>query len=397
MTITKRATRVRFLALAAILVFILTGCIGQRQGISWPALSTVDIGGQTGVVVAYEGRIDVLDPANGNVMALRDDEGNIRTDSDGNTRRWTIEGGEFENAQFFADPLKLTDDGEDTLLFPAYNRRLLEFYVDTARVVNPAGISIDGQILSNIAATEDTFYLPYHEADLAAVDRSSYEEIWRVETQEGVWAAPLLHDGVLYVTSLDHFLYAVDAETGESVWRSPVDLEGAITSKPLFYEGFLYVGSYSHKMYKVSLDGNIVAEYEGKNWVWSTPAVYDGTLYYTDLSGNVYALNPDDLSIVWTVKPADRGVRAAPLVTDEYVIISSRDGRMYWLDRSTGSEVFEREVEGTPELLSEILLLEQNEEAGIPFDIVLVGSLDAGRLVSAFQLDNSASLWTYGR
>jgi outer membrane protein assembly factor BamB len=389
--------RGRFLVLAVVLVFILAGCVGQRQGISWPALSTVDINGQTGVVVAYEGRIDILDPSNGNIIPLRDSDGNIRTNDNGDTRRWTVEGGEFENAQFFADPLKLQDDGEDTLLFAAYNQRLLEFYVNTARVVNPAGISVDGQVLANIAATDDIFYLPYQEQGLAAVSRDSYEELWRIEMEEGVWAAPLLHEGVLYVTSLDHYLYAVDAETGEAVWPNPVDLEGAITSTPRFYEGHLYVGSYSHKMYKISLDGNIVAEHEGENWVWSTPVIYDGTLYYTDLSGNVYALNPQNLSVEWSAKPAERGVRAAPLVTEDYVVISSRDGRLYWLERETGSESFDREVEGTPELLSEILLLEQDEEAGIPSDIILVGSLDAGRLVAAFQLENGASLWTYGR
>jgi outer membrane protein assembly factor BamB len=274
---------------------------------------------------------------------------------------------------------------------------LLEFYVDTARVVTPAGISIEGQVLANMVATDDIFYLPYQEEDLAAVDRSTYDELWRVETEEGIWAAPLLHEGVLYVPSLDHNLYAVDAETGESVWSSPVDLEGAITSTPLFYEGHLYVGSYSHKMYKVSLDGNIVEQHEGENWVWSTPVIYDNVLYYTDLSGNIYALSTGDLSVQWSAKPADRGVRAAPLVTEDYVVMSSRDGRLYWLDRESGSEVFDREVEGTPELLSEILLLEQDEEAGVPSDIILVGSLDAGRLVAAFQLENGASLWTYGR
>lgn len=397
MTSTKRISRLlRMSLLATALALVLTSCIGQRQGISWPALSTVTLDGETKIVVAYESRVELLEPATGQIVTLRDEDGDVRVDDDGNPRRWIIEGGDInDGVQFFSDPLITSDDGEETLLFPTYSQTILEFLAENGRLTNPAGIALDGNVLSNITATDDMFYVPYQVEDLAAISRDSYEEQWRVETEEGVWAAPLLNDGVLYVPSLDHILYAVDAETGEELWT--VDLEGAITSTPLFYDDALYVGSYAHKLYKISLDGDILAEHEGENWIWSTPVAYENTIYYTDLSGNVYALLPDGLSLQWEAKPAEKGVRAAPLVTDEYVVVSSRDGKLYWLSRENGSEVFEREVEGRPELLSEILLLEGDEEAGVPYDMIVVGSQDTGNFIAAFQLDNSASVWTYGR
>lgn len=35
--------------------------------------------------------------------------------------------------------------------------------------------------------------------------------LWAFETTSGIWSKPLLHNGVLYITSMDHNLYAIDS------------------------------------------------------------------------------------------------------------------------------------------------------------------------------------------
>jgi len=298
----------------------------------------------------------------------------------------------------FSSPLLLEDGSEPTLLFPTYNNRMLEFTLDNAQVVDPVGIPLESGVLADVPASEDLFFVPYRSGGLQALDRETYQEVWRLETGEGIWAEPLLQDGVLFVPSIDHFLYAVDADSGEPVWSAPVDLEGAIASTPLYADGFLYVGSYSHKMYKIDVEtGEIVAEYEGNNWIWGTPVLYEDVLYYTDLSGYVYALNADDLTLIWEERHAEKGIRPAPIVTDEFVVAASRDGKVYWLDRETGTLVLDRELEGRPEILSDILLLEADPEAGVDDALIIVGSTDPGRLVGAFALENSLPIWVYDR
>lgn len=369
------------IALLVIAAAVLAGCAGTRQGISWPALSTIEIDGETKILVAYTNRVDVLEPSNRALV-------------------WSLNGDDLgegvERMQFFANPNLLDENGEQSLLFPTYSNALIEIAIDQPQLIG-LPIGINGAALAEAVVTDDFFYVPYRTSNLVAIERNSFDVAWTLTTDEGVWAQPLLVGDVLYVASLDHKLYAVDAVTGEPVWQEPVDLEGAIASTPLLYNDHLYVGSYSHKMYKITLDGTVVAEYEGRNWIWGTPVILDDTLYYTDLSGLVYALNAEDLSEVWAVQAATRGIRPAPVVSEEYVVAASRDGRLYWLDRASGEVVFEREYEGTPELLSDLLLLEQDEEAGIPEDIVVVASVDTGRLVAAFTLDNSLPIWVYGR
>lgn len=389
--------RWQFIALILILSLFLAGCANVRNGVSWPGLSTVVIGDETGIIVAYDAQVVALNPSNGDVLSLLDDEGDVRFDAENNPLRWSIDGGEYEKAQFFANPFISNADGSETLVFPTYSLRLMEFDMDTLRPVNTAGIPLTDGVIADVLVTDDFLYVPYRQQDIVALDRETLAEVWRFDTLAGVWATPLLHEGILYITSVDHLLYALDAETGVAIWSEPVDLEGAIASAPLYYEDFLYVGSYSHKMYKVNLRGEIVAEHEGSNWIWSTPVVFEGVLYYTDLRGFVYALNVNDLTEIWASQPVNRGIRPAPIVTDEYVIVASRNGILYWLSREDGSIIFEREMRGTPEILSDILFIRADETLGINEDLIVVASTDTGNLVAAYRLDNSAEQWVYAR
>jgi len=398
--IMNMTARLKTVALFAMLALVAAGCVGARQGVSWPALDSVQYNGETRIVVAYENRVELIDANNGSLTRLIDEEGDFVEDADGNRLTWVVEGSEFENAQFFSDPVVMTaetDEEERTLLFATYNNSLLEFAATNAQPVRPVGIALDDGVNANLVKDDKILYVPYRNQDLVAFDLESLEEIWRLDTEAGVWAAPLLHDAVLYIPSIDHNLYAVEAATGDFAWSTPVDLEGAAASTPLLYDDHLYIGSYSHKLFKITLAGEIVASYEGANWIWGTPAVFNNMLYYTDLSGNVYALNAETLAEVWVSQPAERGIRPAPIVTEDFVIAASRDGRIYWLDRIDGSVVFEREIEGRPEILSELLLLEEDAEAGVPEDMIVVGTVDTGRLVAAFALDNSLPIWVYGR
>jgi outer membrane protein assembly factor BamB len=167
----------------------------------------------------------------------------------------------------------------------------------------------------------------------------------------------------------------------------------------LLYEGFLYAGSFSHKLFKISLEGEIVTSFEGHNWLFSSPVAEDGIIYYTDLGGYVYALNAEDLSVVWEVRPAERGIRPSPMLIGDYVIVGSRDGRLYRLNRATGAINTTTDIvefKDRVEILSDMLYLPADEATNRPA-ILLAASTDMGKLVTAFNLDTFTALWTYPR
>jgi outer membrane protein assembly factor BamB len=382
-------SRLKTIVLVLILAVLVAGCAENRQGVSWPALSTVTINDTTAIVVAYDRQIDLVNP-----------DLPLSRVVNGTEDGWLVNGGDFDDAQFYTSPLIVEEDGATALLFTTYNSKLLEFDLESAAPATTIGIALDDGVIGTPVMNDNLIFIPYRSGDLIALDATAYEEVWRLDTADGIWAAPLLVEDTLYVASIDHLLYAVNAETGDVRWTA--DLEGAIAAAPLYHDGFLYVGSYSHKLYKIDTNGQIVATYsDGKNWIWSSPIIVDDVLYYADLSGTVYALNSSDLTSIWVSPVATsggrRGIRPTPLVTDEYVIAASRNGSVYWLNRADGSLVDTSEIEGKPELLSNMLLLEAGTVAGVDYPLVVVGSTNVDRLLVLFRLDTRQQYAVYER
>jgi hypothetical protein len=395
--------RGRLLLFVALLLLITTACAPTRIGVSWPVVAPLEMNGQTRLLVAYNHVVTLIEPTNGSLTQLQTPDGQPRVDDSGNPRRWSIDGHQFDNAQFFAAPLQLNDE---KLLFPAYNNRLLEVDLLTATVENRVGIPLPEPTIAQAILTDGLYIVPMKFRNIVAIDRVSQTTAWTFETQHGIWDAPILvadapeiGADTLYVASVDHNLYAIDAATGKRAWSEPVDLEGLAGASPLYDDGFLYVGSYSHKVFKVTTTGEVVGSVEGNDWVWSTPVMYAGTLYFNDLSGYVYAVNPDDMSVLWSVRASSRGIRPSPLVTEEYVIVASRDGVVHWLDRADGTTRHSRTIEGNPEILSDLLLIEPSATLPIAEPLVVVSTLNTARLVVAFPLDYSSGYpgWAYAR
>ena len=382
--------RYRLPVLLLLTAALLTACVGTRMGVSWPAIGLIDLHGEQNIVLSYNERVAILSPANGVPARLINPvTGEVRRDQDNNPRSWVLLGSEYENAQFYATPIRID---EEAFLAADHNGRLLE--IDSVAANVERVIPIDDQIVANILVMNDVMYIPLQNDGLIAMSIEDYEVLWTYSTEGGVWAKPLLVDDMIVFPSLDHHLYAVDRETGSHRWS--VDLGGSVAAAPLLANGRLYVGSFNKSFFEISLDGQILNRYDTQNWVWGTPAIdEEGIVYVTDLSGYVHALDTgDNLAEHWSVQIAERGIRPGPLVYEQRVIVASRDGKVYWLDRRDGGLINAREIEGRPELLGNLLLLQPSETLDIDQPLVLVSSVDTGKLLIAFEVDGRQT-WVY--
>lgn len=376
-----------FILLGAALAFLAASCVPQPLDTSWAHLSVVN--GQ--ILMPFHDRLALINPVNGQSVELRDAEGQVRRDDQGNPRKWEVinpGGGCAATAPncFYATPIRLD---EDTLLAASYNKKLYEVDIEAARIDNANGRDVGGHIVGNPISYGGLIIVPLGEKDVVALDSEnlSGEPVWRFTTERGIWAAPLLVDNALYLPSMDHNLYALNADTGEELWR--VQLDGAVASTPLFYEGDLYVGSFGGKMYRINPSGEITAQFDNiGEWVWGTPAIADGVLYTADTGGRVYALEmaASGFNLLWEQQVAQRAIRATPLVVGEQLIVGSRDGNLYWLNRSDGSKNAESALGG--EMLADPILLEPSETVDIDEPLVVVSTMARNRAVIAYTLDN---------
>ncbi len=372
--------------------FALTGCVGARMGVSWPAVGLIELYGETHITIAYNNDVAILSPSNGAPARLINPlNGEVMRDNENNPRTWILRGSENEGSQFFSVPIRID---EDTVLIADNNKRLLR--VDSVVVEVQRAYPLADKVLTNMLLAGDTLYLPFQNGGLSALALEDFQEKWTLTTDAGIWAQPLLVDDMLIIPSIDHFLYAVDRFTGERLWS--LDLGGAVTSTPLLANGRLYVGSFDKSFFEISLAGEILNEYGTQNWVWGTPAADEnGIIYVADLSGYVHALDGENgLRERWSVQIAERGIRAGPLVFGERVIVASRDGKVYWLDKRDGQLINAREIDDRPELLGDMMLLEPSENLAIDEPLLLVSSVHDGRLLIAFGVDGRQT-WVYPR
>ncbi|MBC7870908.1 MAG: PQQ-binding-like beta-propeller repeat protein [Chitinophagaceae bacterium] len=388
------ARRVILIA-ALLLILTATACAPVRQGTAWPDIS---LDSQKNIVVAYENRIDLVDPATHLRVSLRNEAGEVRRE-EGNILEWELEGnwpqdGSNVRSRFYTAPVFLN---EDTFLITDYAGYLLRVDYATARIERSV-TKIDGNVVADAVADEATnsLYVPLSERDVVALDMENFDTRWVFETERGVWSQPLVIEGTVYFVGMDHYFYAVDAESGEQVWS--LDLEGAAAASPLYdaeNERF-YVGTFASKVFEVSLEGEILSQYETEDWVWNTPVLQDGILYTADLSGYVYALNTGDgLSELWKTKATSAGIRPTPLVSGGYAVVASRKGQVVWLNQVDGTIAFQEDVDA--EVLSDILLIEPGESTTVTEPLVIIGTAKNSRLLLAFSLADGSLRWTYSR
>ena len=389
----KKVSRVGRFPIAALLfgLLLVGACVPLPQDASWGHMSL--IGDPQQIMFAFHDRIVLIDPIDGSLSELRDADGNVRVDEQGSPRPWRVQAAGNQPMRFYSSPIALDDN---TLLAAAYDRRLFEIDLPAARLLTTEGTAVAGQVVADMATNGDMIYIPLSEGGLVAVnDAAPADVVWRFTSDHGVWTKPLLVEDTLYVSGMDHFLYALNATTGEERWR--IDLGGAVASTPVLHDDHLYVGSFARKLFKIRLDGSIAAEYSVNEWVWGSPAIVDNTLYIGDAGGWVYALsvNADSFEPVWTRQVASRTVRGTPLVTEEYVIVGSRDQNVYWVSRATGEELIRRNVEA--EILADLLLLEPSESLNIPEPMVIVSTMAYDKLLFAFTVDNGELRWRYAQ
>jgi len=167
------------------------------------------------------------------------------------------------------------------------------------------------------------------------VETGSEKAGWPFQATDAVWASPLVVEGRVYIASMDHHLYCLDAASGQVLWDHEVG--GAMAAQPILEDGILYVGAFDGKMYALNADtGEPVEGFEFKagNWIWSEALMADGKLYVTALDGKLYALEPSSGAVIspYPYNSASGNgkevIRAAPVQAGDAIVVATESGRV---------------------------------------------------------------------
>ncbi len=200
-------------------------------------------------------------------------------------------------------------------------------------------------------------------------------------TGGSVGSSPAVVDGVVYVSSDDNNVYALQASNGALLWSYPV----AEASSPAVANGVVYVGSYDHSVYALDARTGVkLWNYITDGVVFSSPTVANGTVYVDSLDSNVYALNASTGALLWkyTTTPGQY-VNTSPAVADGAVYVGGGDGNVYAFNASNGHLLWQYTTDWYV-----------YSSPAVANGVVYVGSCCNG-IVYALNARTGSPLWSY--
>ena len=208
----------------------------------------------------------------------------------------------------------------------------------------------DGWAAPEVA--EDTLYLSLDGGELSAVDPQTFDVIWEFPASDeevcgneapqkrdlrGIYAAPVVNDGIVYFGAWDGNVYALDAATGNCLW----DFE---TSDPIIgglvlANGRLFAASTDGNLYALDpLTGNEERRAQAGE-VWSRPALAAGVLYVADVDGKLRAFDTETLEEVWDEPfSVGAGFLTDPILLNGTIVLGGIGQKLYGVDAATGDE-----------------------------------------------------------
>ncbi len=152
---------------------------------------------------------------------------------------------------------------------------------------------------------------------------------WRTAAKRSVTASPHHNENIIYITSLDGLLYAIDAKSGWVVWRFRMG-NGSICT-PTTNENHIYVGSTDNTFYCInSKSTKKVWSFDTDNQINSSPVFYKGAVYFCNVDGMVYSLHSGSGRLRWKYQ-AEGQITGSPIIVDDIMYIGAADNKFYAL------------------------------------------------------------------
>lgn len=236
---------------------------------------------------------------------------------------------ESSNSQvsFFAPPV-LTPDGQLIVGSAGHSHNLYS--------INPETYTqnwlFDGArdvYLGSVLVLNERIYAPNGDGNLYVLDLKGNLLATFDTPVHGLWSTPVTDGETIFLTSLDHHIYAINPSTLAVKWKTKLD--GAINaSATLSEDGRLYVGTLSKTLFALDLaTGSIVWQRPLAGWLYSSPSLDGDTLYIGAVigaeDGKVYAIDAQTGAQRWEY-PVGSAVAGKILVLENQVVFTAENG-----------------------------------------------------------------------
>ncbi|WP_181349242.1 PQQ-binding-like beta-propeller repeat protein [Thalassobacillus sp. CUG 92003] len=137
----------------------------------------------------------------------------------------------------------------------------------------------------------------------------------------------------------EHFIYALDTETGEIKWRESLGVGPLVKNNksgaPMIYDGKVFVGSpITQQFYAYDLDTGERLWTEENTVNKAPPVAKDNAVYFTNAEGFVHAYDTETGEEVGRKELGGTLAPSGPLIMNDTFIVGSQDSNVYALPLS---------------------------------------------------------------
>lgn len=230
---------------------------------------------------------------------------------------------------------------DDVLFVPSEDQRLYAINADTGQLVWT--YYAEGPLRSSPAVREGHVFFGSDDKNLHVVNTSTGRRAWKVEATDAIRCQPLIAEERVYFGSEGGDFYCVDFR-GDIKWRFRA--KRAITSSTILVDGILYFSSMDWTLYAIETEGGWqVWRFRFSGPSISTPTYEDGKLFAGSADGNIYAIEARTAREAWRFE-TDHQVNSSPLIHEDSLYCGSVDGSLYCLDYRTGRKRWQYATEG---------------------------------------------------
>ncbi len=183
-------------------------------------------------------------------------------------------------------------------------------------------------VRSRPAVTNDMVIVGCESGEIFGISLSGQRK-WSFRTRGAIYSSPYVdpNEGVVYFGSSDHFIYALDANSGVSSWR--VRTTGPVIGSPVEFKGLLYFGSTDGNIYALNAQTSREKwKYSAGTPIVSSPVVFKGALYFGGTDNYFYCLDADNGKERWKFK-TDGAITGGAAVTNDLIVTGSLDHSVY--------------------------------------------------------------------
>ncbi|MCS7251410.1 MAG: serine/threonine-protein kinase [Anaerolineae bacterium] len=209
----------------------------------------------------------------------------------------------------------------------------------------------EDEIRSRPVVADGIVFVTSYDHNVYALSAKDGKLLWKFATGGGIGGAVAVAQNRVVVGSMDHRVYALRVESGELLWTR--ELGGPIYTTPRIASGMVFLGADDGMFYGLDLSsGRIVWKISFGAPIRSSAGLHKETIVVGCEDGGVYALDFQG-RLRWQFA-ARRGVTASPWVDEELAVIGSWDWHVYALDSRTGWAIW-RFRTGKPVLSSPVV------------------------------------------